>query len=69
MIWLAGVILIPVMVVAMLFFSAMDDFWQIITLRLDFSRLFGDLVHVLLILAIGGIMEIFCLYELVVHFL
>ncbi|MBU2755255.1 hypothetical protein HFU84_08655 [Acidithiobacillus sp. CV18-2] len=69
MIWLLAVFLIPVIVVAMLFFSAADDFWQIITLRMDFSRLFGDLVHVLAILGIGVLAEIFSIFMLVRQFL
>ena len=67
MIWLLGVIGMPILVIALLFFSAMDDFWQIITLRLDFSRLFGDLVHVLVILGLGALVELFFLYQLVSH--
>ncbi|MBU2774210.1 hypothetical protein HMI48_10075 [Acidithiobacillus ferrooxidans] len=35
MFWLLLSLGIPVVVVLMLFFSAMDDFWQIITLRID----------------------------------
>ncbi|PKY11721.1 hypothetical protein B1757_02725 [Acidithiobacillus marinus] len=65
MIWLLGVIGIPVLVVLLLFFSAMDDFWQIITLKIDFSRLFGDLIHVLIILGLGILAELFFLYQLV----
>lgn len=65
MIWLIGVIGIPILVVALLFFSAMDDFWQIITLKTDFSRLFGDLLHVLAILGLGTLAELFFLYQLV----
>ncbi len=69
MIWLLAVLLIPVVVVGLLFFSAMDDFWQIITLKIDFSRLFGDLFHVLAILGIGIIAEVFCLFMWVSHVL
>lgn len=69
MIWLAGVILIPIIVVIMLAVSAADDFMQIIKLRIDFSRFFGDLIHVLAIVVIGALAEIFCLFELVTHLL
>lgn len=69
MIWFFGLILVPVVVLALLFLSAMGDFWQIITLRVDFTRLLGDLVHVLLILGLGAAAELFCLYELVIHVL
>lgn len=65
MLWLLAVVLIPVVVVALLFFSAMDDFWQIITFKIDFSRLFGDLIHVLVILGLGTCAELFCLFMLV----
>ncbi|MHB1266031.1 MAG: hypothetical protein ACYCY2_00340 [Acidithiobacillus ferriphilus] len=53
----------------MLFFSAADDFWQIITLRIDFSRLFDDLAHVLAILVIGALAELFSVFMLFAHFL
>lgn len=69
MIWLLGAIGIPILVVLLLFFSAMDDFWQIITLKIDFSRLFGDLIHVLAILGLGTLAELFFLYQLVAHIL
>ncbi len=69
MIWLLGVIGIPILVVALLFFSAAEDFMQIIRLQIDFSRLFGDLVHVLVILALGTLAELFFLYQLVVQVL
>ncbi|MBN6740298.1 hypothetical protein JKG47_07090 [Acidithiobacillus sp. MC6.1] len=69
MIWLLAGIGIPIMVVILLFFSAMDDFWQIITLKIDFSRLFDDLAHVLAILVIGALAELFSLFMLVTHFL
>ena len=65
MFWLLLSLGIPVVVVLMLFFSAMDDFWQIITLRIDVSRLFGDLVHVIFIVGIGLVAELFSLFMLV----
>ena len=64
MFWLLLSLGIPVVVVLMLFFSAMDDFWQIITLRIDVSRLFGDLVHVIFIVGIGLVAEVFSLFML-----
>jgi hypothetical protein len=69
MIWLLAVIGIPILVVLLLFFAAADDFWQIVTFRISLSRLIGDLMHVLAILFIGGIAELFSLYMLVAHFL
>ncbi len=65
MFWLLLSLGIPVVVVLMLFFSAMDDFWQIITLRIDVSRLFGDLVHVIFIVGIGLVAELFSLFMLI----
>ncbi|MBN6745370.1 hypothetical protein RU820_05270 [Acidithiobacillus ferrooxidans] len=65
MFWLLLSLGIPVVVVLMLFFSAMDDFWQIITLRIDVSRLFGDLFHVLFIIGIGLVAELLSLFMLV----
>lgn len=69
MIWLLAVIGIPIVVILMLFFSATDDFWQIITLKIDFSRLIDDLAHVLAILIIGALVELFSLFMLFTHFL
>ncbi|MBU2764670.1 hypothetical protein HAP94_00310 [Acidithiobacillus ferrivorans] len=69
MIWLLAVLGIPIVVVLMLFFSAADDFWQIITFKIDFSRLFDDLAHVLAILVIGVLAELFSLFMLFAHFL
>ena len=69
MIWLLAVIGIPIVVVLMLFFSAADDFWQIITLKIDFSRLIDDLAHVLAIMVIGALAELFSLFMLSTHFL
>lgn len=65
MIWLLAIIGIPVLVVLMLFFSAAEDFWSIIALRIDFSRLLGDLIHVLFIVGIGLIAEIFSVFMLI----
>jgi hypothetical protein len=69
MLWLLAVVGIPILVVLMLFFSAADDFWQIITLKIDFSRLIADLAHVLAIVAIGALAEMFSLFMLFTHFL
>ncbi len=69
MIWLLAVIGIPIVVVLMLFFSAADDFWQIITFRIDFSRLIDDLAHVLAIVVIGALAEMFSVFMLFTHFL
>ncbi len=65
MIWLLAIIGIPVLVVLMLFFSAAEDFWSIITLHLDFSRLFGDLMHVLFIVGVGIVAELFAVFMLI----
>lgn len=69
MIWLLGIIGIPFLVVALLYFSAAKDFKQIIRLQIDFSRLFGDLVHVLVILDLGIFAEFFFLYQLAMYIL
>jgi hypothetical protein len=69
MLWLLAVIGIPILVVLLLFFAAADDFWQIVTLKISFSRLIGDLVHVLAILFVGAIAELFSIYMLFAHFL
>ncbi len=69
MLWLLAVIGIPILVVMLLFFAAADDFWQVITFRINFSRLVDDLAHVLAIVVLGGIAELFSLYMLFTHFL
>jgi len=69
MIWLLAVIGIPILVVLLLFLSAAEDFWQILTFQIGLGRLFGDLVHVLGILVLGALAEIFCLFMLVTHIL
>ncbi len=69
MLWLLAVIGIPILVVMLLFFAAADDFWQVITFRISFSRLVDDLAHVLAIVVLGGIAELFSLYMLFTHFL
>ena len=65
MIWLIAVLLIPLVVVGLLFVSAAEDFWSIITFRIDFSRLFGDLIHVLAILGIGTLAELFSIFMMI----
>ncbi|MDR7926110.1 hypothetical protein RIE95_03715 [Acidithiobacillus thiooxidans] len=60
-----AIIGIPVLVVLKLFFSAAEDFWSIITLRIDISRLLGDLIHVLFIVGIGLVAEIFSVFMLI----
>lgn len=69
MIWLIAVIIIPIITGLLLFFSMAEDFGQLIRLRLDLSRLFGDLIHVFFILLFGGGAEIFSLFMLVKDFL
>ena len=69
MIWLLAVVGIPILVVLLLFFSAADDFWQIITFKIDFSRLVDDLAHVLAIMVLGALAEMFSVFMLITHFL
>ncbi|MCR2830083.1 hypothetical protein NR402_07285 [Acidithiobacillus ferrooxidans] len=69
MIWLLAVVGIPILVVLLLFFSATKDFWQIITFKIDFSRLVDDLAHVLAILALGALAEMFSVFMLITHVL
>lgn len=69
MIWLLAVVGIPILVVILLFFSAADDFWQIITFKIDFSRLVDDLAHVLAILVLGALAEMFSVFMLITHVL
>lgn len=69
MIWLIAVVIIPIITGLLLFFSMAEDFGQLIRLRLDLSRLFGDLIHVFFILLLGGGAEIFSLFMLVKDFL
>lgn len=69
LLWLIAVLVIPVITGLVLFLSLAEDFWQLITFRLDISRIFGDLFHVGIILLLGVGFEIFALYELVRHLL
>lgn len=69
MLWLLAVVGTPILVVMLLFFSAADDFWQVITFRISFSRLFDDLAHVLAILVLGALAEMISLFMLITHFL
>lgn len=69
MIWLLAAVLIPIAAIAMLFFSMADDFWQLIRFKLDLSRLFGDLIHVLVIIVVAFLAEAFVLFHLVTMFL
>ncbi len=62
-------LLIPLIVFVLLFFSAADDFWQIITFRINLSRLFDDLIHVLAIIGIGVLAELFVIFMLIKHML
>ena len=65
MFWIIAAVLIPIIVVMLLFFSMADDFWQLVTLKLDFSRFFGDLFHVFLIILIALLAEAFVLFHIV----
>lgn len=65
LIWAAATILIPLLILILLFLSMADDFIQLIRLRLDFSRFFGDLWHVFFLLLIGFSAEVFSIYMLV----
>lgn len=67
-IWLAGALLTPILVVVMLFLAAAGDIMQIIRMQISFSRLMGDLFHVLIILLLGALAEIFFLFKLFVYF-
>lgn len=64
MVWLIVMLLIPVLVVALLFFSMAEDFWQLIRLQLGLSRIFGDLIHVFFILLFGFVAEGFSIFML-----
>jgi len=63
MLWMLAALVIPVLTGLILFFSLANDFWQLITFRLDFSRLFGDLFHIFFILLIALLLEGFVLFH------
>lgn len=65
LLFLLGLFVIPVLTFAVMFFSAADDFWDIIRLRVGFERLFGDLVRIMAILGVG---IIFMLVDIVMVF-
>lgn len=69
MFWILAALFTPILAGIILFFSLADDFWQLITFRLDFSRLFGDLFHVFLIILIAIVVELFALYHVATTFL
>jgi hypothetical protein len=69
LLWAIGAVVVPFVVILMLFFAAAEDFWSIITFRVDFSRLIGDLAHVLFIIGIGAVAELVCLYMALSSFL
>ncbi len=69
LIWLLAVLFIPVITVGILFINMAEDFWDLMTFRLNFSRMFGDLIHVLFLLLLGIGAELFALFELVRHLL
>jgi accessory gene regulator protein AgrB len=67
MFWIAAIIVILFLTLGLLAISAMEDFWQIVTFRMGFERLVGDLFHVLLVLGVGVVAEIFAFYMLIFH--
>lgn len=69
MLWLIAAVLIPIIAAFILFLSLADDFWQLITFKLDFSRLFGDLFHVFLIIVVALLAEGFVLFHIATVFL
>lgn len=69
MLWLIAAVLIPIIAGVILFLSLADDFWNLITFRLDFSRLFGDLFHIFVIIILALAAEGFVLFHLATVFL
>jgi hypothetical protein len=65
--WLLAVLIIPVITVLALVFSAFSDIWSILTLKIDVTRFFGDLWHVLLILLLGAVFEVIAIFEFLRH--
>ena len=63
MLWILAAFAVPILAGLILFLSLADDFWQLITFRLDFSRLFGDLFHVFFIILIAILAEGFVLFH------
>ncbi len=68
LIWILGVLFIPVITAGLLFVSLAEDFWQLLRFQLGFSRLFGDLFHVVIIVVFAFLAEVFCIVELLHHF-
>ncbi len=65
--WIIVVVLIPMITLALIFISAGKDFLQIVSLKMDILRFFGDLFHFFVIFALGCIAEIFSIYMLLNH--
>jgi uncharacterized membrane protein len=63
--FLIGLFVIPLLTFGIMFFAAVDDFWDIIRLRIGFERLFGDLVRIMAILSVG---IVFWLVDIVMVF-
>lgn len=53
---LIGLVAIPVVAVVGTALMMGADFFQLITLRMDFSRFFGDFVHVMLFLLLMALL-------------
>lgn len=67
--WFLAIFLIPIIASVLLVILLGEDFLQLIRLQISFSRLFGDLLHILAILFIALAAEIFVVFHLVTQFL
>lgn len=65
LVWLVAAVIIPVVTVFLLFLLLADDFWQLIRLRLDVSRSFGDFFKVFILLLVAGGGEVFSIFMLI----
>lgn len=65
--WLALFVIIPFIVMAISVAMIGDDFWQLITFRMDFGRLFSDFFHLVALVVIGVVAWGADIFEIVRH--
>ncbi len=67
LLFLAGLLVIPLVTLFLAFLTAADDFWDIIRFRIGFGKLFGSLIHIVFIFGVGFIFFVADAFMLVAH--
>ncbi|MEB8476712.1 hypothetical protein [Acidithiobacillus ferriphilus] len=65
--WLALFVIIPFIVIVISVVMIGDDFWQLITFRMDFGRLFSDFFHIVALVFLGIVAWGADIFEIVRH--